>query len=314
MNASMISVSSRRGFTLVELLVVISVIVLLVGLLLPAIFGARTTAQKAATTNLMQAVTNAGKQFQIDHQRLAGYFSQEKMADSENNGRGFTQMENALLELSGGILDDQSTTLGGTVIEVGPTASDVVRINTALLGDDSTGGYLKLGKEIVATTDQSSSEPGMATMPDVVDSWGTPLLMWTRNTGAPISAPYVEMSAQDGDAKFYWTPNAGYLNAPTQRDTSVLGGGNGQQNVLDSLLAVVGHPSFPDPDATPAFSAPTAPRGDVIMMSAGADGVFLSRENNKFNRAIYQTKGDLSGIAPDSQLIEKFDDVISSGG
>ena len=47
----MISVNDRRGFTLVELLVVIAIIAILVALLLPAVQAAREAARRAQCTN-----------------------------------------------------------------------------------------------------------------------------------------------------------------------------------------------------------------------------------------------------------------------
>ena len=47
----MITLSRRRGFTLVELLVVIAIIGILIALLLPAIQAAREAARRAACLN-----------------------------------------------------------------------------------------------------------------------------------------------------------------------------------------------------------------------------------------------------------------------
>jgi prepilin-type N-terminal cleavage/methylation domain-containing protein len=57
------SAASRRGFTLMELLIVIMIILVLMGLLIPAISMARRAAQKAKATTLLANTESAINQF-----------------------------------------------------------------------------------------------------------------------------------------------------------------------------------------------------------------------------------------------------------
>src|SRR5213075_447395 len=68
----------RRGFTLVELLVVIGIIAVLVGILLPALSKARTASQALKCSSNLRQLVLASHMFANEH---GGY-----LPKAENNG------------------------------------------------------------------------------------------------------------------------------------------------------------------------------------------------------------------------------------
>jgi len=64
-----------QAFTLVELLVVITIIGMLVALLVPAVMGARERARQAQCTNNQKELALAVKQFEIAKKRFPGYLN-----------------------------------------------------------------------------------------------------------------------------------------------------------------------------------------------------------------------------------------------
>ncbi|MEE2912570.1 MAG: type II secretion system protein [Planctomycetota bacterium] len=67
----------HRGFTIIELLVVISIIAILIGLMYPALASVRKSAKKTTELNLISQVSKAWAMYSIDHQEqlLPGYLS-----------------------------------------------------------------------------------------------------------------------------------------------------------------------------------------------------------------------------------------------
>ncbi|MEM1423318.1 MAG: type II secretion system protein [Planctomycetota bacterium] len=325
---------SRTGFTLTELIVVVAIIAVLIGLLVPILGGVRTGARAATTQSQMQNILTASAQYVADNQRLPGVFSQDDMGDPQNETNGFTNMENALLDLAGGVIDDPQAD-ASTFLQVGPfnIPDRNVTVDIGRIGSDDGPGYLTLDDADLARQDggvdtrepqQVASEANIA-MPDIVDAFGYPLLMWTRNEFAGSTPLFARRNSSNRTepAQYYWASNAGFLesenlgvrrDANTRRNSTLSSFRSDDDQLARSIAGLIGDPASPVFEASPA--APARAKGPIVLHSAGTDGFYGETNNNTFAQIVYNpTSGGVNDTVTERDgLAEQINDIVIGGG
>ncbi|HED53375.1 MAG TPA: prepilin-type N-terminal cleavage/methylation domain-containing protein [Phycisphaerales bacterium] len=341
----------RRAFSLIELLVVIVIIAVVISITVPALSGARSLAKKSSSNAQIASLVTAVAQFQADNDRLPGYFSADEMGNGENATRGFTQMENIMLDLIGGPVESTGGIVASNAMKVGPTNSSEVTVDldTINLGQGSKGYYTPDNKGYLPVDGQAANADHQK-LPDVLDAWGMPILAWADNTTGPkMNAnssiqDFARINSDTEPAHYYWNQNAGMLSStalgtkqvqqakPTpvnNRPWSLLG--KGESNLEERLTALLGSPAFAVDETVGVNSIlPSAGRGGIVFQSAGADRVYLSRDDKGFGKLggelIYgrnfTPKGSISqgqyelddGTQGSIDIIAGFDDIVEGAG
>ena len=341
---------TRRAFSLIELLVTIAVIAIVVAILVPTLSGARNTARAAGSQAQLTEISQASTQFFSDEQRLPGYFTPRQMGDAANEARGFSGMQNIMLDLAGGIVDPAAT--GENIVSVGPTGDDAidVKVDLTFIGTTEAGGgyYTPDATRFIAQDSPDlgllEGEPDHQTLPSVIDTFNTPILAWQRDRTAiqPIEslADFVaDEYSGDVPSRFYWASNAGFLKPtalgkrgknPTfttsaaSREYSIIGDGvSPDPELLNHLAILLGSPTVPN-EAEPA--APATARGDLILHSAGIDAMYMSSSDVGAGTELFFWQSFFSdsaggeriqsgsGQVESVDLLDRFDDLIETVG
>ncbi|MBX3376165.1 MAG: prepilin-type N-terminal cleavage/methylation domain-containing protein [Phycisphaeraceae bacterium] len=355
--------SGRRAFTLAELLVVMAIIAIVIALIVPALGGSRNAARAAATQSLMKDIGNAVSTFSNDNSgQMPGPFTARQMGLSDNVTRGMSMAENVML----GLMGWQRNSSASANIQVGPSSNATIEVDPSLIGVPGAGGrqYFTPDKKYwvaqvaglgqMAEAPHASVEGDPAQLPDVVDAWGTPLLMWVQDdtyitkprTGSS-NYEFARLNSGTGanGAKYYWAQNACFLTATatSKRSVNQTDANAGSllsqpnANTATSMAGVLGNPNAPWRDPANLNAVPTVPlsgRAPFTVQSAGIDGYYLGRRDKgakQFTGGIvtYGTNfapNITQPIGPTNQWVDKngkptnidvlaaFDDLFSYGG
>ena len=296
----------RRAFTLVELLVVIALIGVLAALLLSALSSAQQRARATQTTSTMEAFAAACETFFQDHGQYPGVVPEALLAQDAEANDGIpriSSLENALYHMMGGYrilgVHPDYAQFNGYEMSFGNGNNEITvkfAINSELLGDGPLIGgrqypsyFTPPEGTLVKAFGQVGDEENLV---DVVDAWGQPLALLRRqrtvgvlpnnrsgNDGNPETwqfrteggAPYFEAGLSGlGELR---KQQAFSNNAPTcilsQENTAFFEGNVGRILANPAIREGVGNPN----------DLYTQPRGSMLLLSAGADGIFFSSQD-----------------------------------
>ena len=334
-----------RGFSITELLVVIGIIVLLIGILLPALGRVREKARVTETTSVMEEFAKACDAFNQQFGFYPGIVPEEYLA----NDPKITPMENAVLHLAGGAVRQdelpvfidgvQYNDLASIQFEPGNSASDradhllrrpLRRVPHRGLRPGGRRRPLHPGQAVrpvlqpegraVPARQYNLGEEGtlgeIEFIPTVTDAWGQPVMYARRlrSTG-PLVGYYTLSSQFSYDAQGRVLDDRrvprGLLPEPASVQHPEPGLTRTSDPKLDTFAQVL---------RTPAIGFATqpqsgAPRGEYILISPGPDGVFFKTADGPGSPG-QQVPDIISGNNDygTPTVVDEYDDIIVAGG
>lgn len=333
---------SRAGFTITELLVVVGIIVLLIGILLPALGKVREKARITETTSAMEEFSKACDAFIQQFGYAPGIVPEEYLAADPK----ITPMENAILHLAGGAVreDELPVYINGQVYDnlgsilfdpsdpdsqgeiitfSGPGGSSFsIAVYAQAVGDGPFvqgkryAPFFSPKNEQFRPAKYNLGEEGtlgeIEFIPTVVDAWGQPVMYARRlRQNGPLVA---DLATGNARPQFSYDSQARLLGAMSLGDAgqdqtrfSILSRATDKQSTLAQILR------------TPAIGAAQqpqsgAPRGEYILVSPGPDGILFSIGDGPGSPGTPVTNIVDSGNYGTPTVVDEYDDLIVAGG
>ena len=315
------SQSHRRGFTLVELLVAIGIIMVLIGILLSALGKVATKAKMTDTTARMNEFAKACDAFYTQFNYYPGIVPEAMLAATVNPPISGT--ENALLHLMGGAIRNDDPTYAasaGTEFTFGFTGTGQVKIKINAI-DIGKGPRIE-GKQYDPFFTPKDAQLKIAVgqvgqtlpLPDLLDAWGQPIgyIRSARPTGL------LTRTLTTDNPQFYLEPLFPYFNstglgdlAIDQTADSVFSIGTTATIKNDYLAQLIRHPAMGSFAVLSDAKAGT-PRGKYFLFSAGSDGIYFAKLGDGPTPTATFNFAGTDAKKPD--VVTTYNDIVVSGG
>lgn len=319
------SYKRSRGFTLVELLVVITIIVLLLSIVMAATMSAFKTGRNVARKGQHEALSTAIANYKINFNELPGYFSEfdlENLAGSDTaDTKTITGIHNLMISLMGGKVSEGDGN-NPRPYRVESPGSGQLTLNLLNVGKGSEGYGAFYGgnndeMKYVKLDDAANTEQMMPVLADLYT--GTPLLYF-RHAGGSDPVAKNAGARNRSRAAFIWGSNRRwYDKSPIYTDRgrydqfseSLIGPKTQGADVEENLAWFVINPATSNLRVTKkANVADNTIKGDFILVNGGEDGIYFSQNNLDPNPPGGRKP---RGVIEDVKDLKRFDDVVSHG-